>query len=130
MKKKNWVVFDLWGHDFECVETEECAHEIAKRWLDDYRDHAPTDGWPEDMTGVVGYAEIKEATVQTKHETKEQYKAHDEEWPYYDRWDEICDYELQPVRQSMNALIEALRKEIIRLKWELTEVMKEAINEP
>ena len=96
---KRWIAFDLFENDFEMVETEERARVIAGRWLDDYRHDASSDGWPEEMEGVIGCAQIRVATVGTKRETQEEYKANGEEWPYSDQWDVICDYDFVEIEQ-------------------------------
>ncbi len=96
---KRWIAFDLFEHDFEMVEDEKRARAIAERWLDDYRQDAPSDGWPEDMEGLIGCAQVRTATVETKCETQEEYKARDEEWPYLDQWDAIYDYGFVEIEQ-------------------------------
>lgn len=95
---KRWIVFDLEGPEFTCLNTEQEAREVAKKWLKCYRDDAARGGWFEVMDNVVGVAEIKVTTVETRRETREEYEARGEEWPWSE--DEVCDYGLVDVERS------------------------------
>ncbi len=79
---------------FQRWDTAEEAEAAAKTARDAYRDDASGDGWPENIEQLVMWGEVKEAPVIGKRETKAEYEADGEEWPYDNAWDEIYDVQL------------------------------------
>jgi len=96
VQKRMYLVFDLIEHDFELVDTEKEASIQAEKYLQSYRDEAATDGWPEDIAGSVGYAEVKVNSQVTKTEKKSNIG--EEDWPY--SFDEIWYVDLTPVHKE------------------------------
>ncbi len=80
-----YLVFDFIEHEFDVVDTEKEAIKKAGEALQFYKDGASTDGWPEDIVGSVGYAEIKADSRVTKTEKKSDVG--EDDWPY--DYDEI-----------------------------------------
>ena len=84
-----YIAFDLIEKEFELAETEEKAKGIAEGYLEFYRVDAAVDGWPEDIVGKVGYAEVRESTKVTKTEKRED---NPDDWSY--QYDEIWHVDL------------------------------------
>lgn len=97
-----YFVFDKQMGIFERCETEEEAKKAAEAFLEDYKDRASTDGWPEeDMTGVVGWGRlvVVEELQETERHSRKDYT--DEEWEdegFSSAFDEIVNYELKEVK--------------------------------
>ena len=85
-----YLVFDLIEKEFEFTDSEEKAKGIAEGWLEYYRVDAADDGWPEDIVGNVGYAEVKFSSKVTKTEKRED---NPDDWPYL--YDEIWHVDLK-----------------------------------
>ncbi len=82
-----YLVFDFIEHEFDFVDTKEKAIANIKEVLQLYRNDASTDGWPEDIVGSVGYAEIKADSRVTKTVKKSDFG--EDDWPYNSDFDEI-----------------------------------------
>ncbi len=99
MKKMKWFAYDRENGDYNFFETEPEAIKCAEDTLESYRNDASQDGWPETMTGNIGYGEIKmqigaEIIIdEKKNYTKEELE--DEQWAYGDEFDKIVDFELE-----------------------------------
>ena len=76
-------------------DTAEEAKKDAENALEACRDEAGSEGWPEDEETCVIWGKIMEAPRQVNHETKKQYEARGEKWPY--DGDEVYDLQLAPV---------------------------------
>ena len=81
-----YIAFDMIENEIELFKTETDAKKRAEDNLEYYQETAPDDGWPEDIEGAVGYAEIKESSTITKTIKKGDSDAPDN-WPW--DWDEI-----------------------------------------
>ena len=74
-----YIVFDLIENDFEILKTEKEAVVKADEWLERYQEEAQDEGWPENIEGSVGYAEVKARSIVTSTESK---KDNPDDWPY------------------------------------------------
>ncbi len=92
-----YIVFDFINSEFDLVETEKLASAKAKEALEFYRGEAATDGWPEDIVGSVGYAEIKADSRVAKIEKKSDVG--EDDWPY--EYDEMWYVVLLPVKDMV-----------------------------
>ncbi len=99
MKKIKWFAYDRENGDYEFFETEAEAIKWAESTLESYRTDASQDGWPEQMTGMISYGEIKmqvgaEIIIdEKKNYTKEELE--EEQWAYGDEFDKIVNFELE-----------------------------------
>ena len=92
-----YLVFDRIENELALVDTEKQASAKAEEFLQYYRDEAAADGWPEDIVGSIGYAEIKADSRVTKTEKKSDVD--EEDWPYF--YDEIWYVDLVPVEDMV-----------------------------
>ncbi len=93
-----WLAFDRLEGEYEFTDTEEEAKAEAKGMLKYYTDEASDEGWPEDIEGAIGYAEIKVITKSTLIEKKSDYAG--EDWPWNPDHDEIWEVKLVKVEDK------------------------------
>ena len=96
-----YFAFDRFENHFDLFDTEKEAKEEAEKMLDDYRDSAATDGWPEeDFSNYIGWGEVKESNVCVEAIKRTDYT--NEEWEDmgFGAWDEINSYELQKIEKE------------------------------
>ena len=110
---KRYFVWDRDNNEVILWDTAEEAKEDAEKTLGYCRDDEFGDGWPEHEETCIIWGKIMEAPRQVNHETKKQYEARGEEWPY--DGDEVYDLQLAPVPDREEDA------EIIRLKEQLAE---------
>lgn len=95
---KNYFSYDVINGDFNLHGTLEEAKNEAFNSLEFYRDNANVEGWPEDLTGSIGYGVLSGYTVEVNPKHKRDYTQ--EEWDEMgcsDLFDEVVDYKLQNI---------------------------------
>ena len=75
---KPFFSYDLQNGEFLLHATEEEARTEAQGSIEYYRDEATDDGWPDDMTGTIGYGKLIQEVVTTNELKKSDYT--EEEW--------------------------------------------------
>lgn len=99
MTQCRWVAFDRFEHEIIFCSTEEEAKAHAKRMLDEYKDSAVLEGWPEIMD--IGYAKVCMITKPKVIADRAAYT--DEAWldeGFSLDFDQYLDYELVPVGEE------------------------------
>jgi len=92
---KRYFVWERENNNVVLWDTIEEAKKDAEETLGYYCEEAENDGRSEDEETCVIWGKIMEAPRQVNHETKKQYEARGEEWPY--DGDEVYDLQLAPV---------------------------------
>ena len=99
--ENNYFSFDTINGDYEFHETEREAKKEAEKALDFYKDEAADDGWPDDMSKVIGYGKLIAVTHELWNHKKEDFT--EEEWDefgYNSDFDIVSDYELKEVQNE------------------------------
>ena len=99
---KRFFSYDYDGDGFQGWNTAKEAKADAEKALEAYRDEAGSEGWPEDIETLVLWGEIKEIPIVVNRETRADYDADDEEWPYSDAFEEVFDMQLKPIEREEN----------------------------
>ena len=96
----SYIVYDLEDRDFDFVESEQEARDLANDWLNAYRDNALADGWPEGFHAAIGYSQVVAHIVCCNEIIRDDYtKDQWAEMGYNSDFDTICDFTLQPVEE-------------------------------
>lgn len=104
MKKMKFFAFDRENGCYDFFETEAEAIKCAEDTLESYRSEASQDGWPEQMTGMIGYGEIKvQVGAEIIIDEKKNYTPEelaDDQWAYSDDFDKVVDFELEAEKEA------------------------------
>ena len=90
-----YFAYDQYNGEYEFYDTEEEAKKAAEAFLQYYADDASGDGWPDDLTGSIGYGKVVSETEEEVTAEKKDFS--DEEWEeegYNLDFDKIVDYKL------------------------------------
>ena len=96
-----WFSYDFEGDGFVTYETEAAMTAAVKKILDGLRETSFTDGWPEDIEGIM-YGKVTHKVMQVMCKKRPDDLDEDEtddEGTYFGHWDEVADYDLRPVDQ-------------------------------